>query len=217
MNCEDAIARIQSKPENGEPENGPTDLDSRKAMEHVASCGDCRDALNGLEALHELQKGTPVSAPEGLFGRIMLNVTENLAPRKARYGFWHGVGIGGAVAATLIMAFMASTVMRSPDVTSTPATPEFVIAMNEARDVNIAIDAGRDLQGATVSVFLSGGVELAGFGNQREISWSTDLEQGVNQLTLPVIATDLNGGSLLVRLDHEGVQKVFKVNLKISG
>jgi hypothetical protein len=66
-------------------------------------------------------------------------------------------------------------------------------------------------------VFLSGGVELAGFGNQREISWSTDLEQGVNQLTLPVIATDLNGGSLLVRLDHEGVQKVFKVNLKTSG
>ena len=212
MNCEDAIAKIQS-----DSESGPTDLDSRQAMEHIAGCEDCRDALNGLEALHEIRKQTPVGAPEGLFGRIIQNVTENAKPQKTRYGFWHGVGIGGAVAATLIMAFMASTVMRSPEVASAPATPEFVIAMNEARDVNIAIDAGRDLQGATVSVFLSGGVELAGFGNKREISWSTNLEQGVNQLTLPVVATSLDGGSLLVRLDHDGVQKVFRVNLKIQG
>ncbi len=212
MNCEDAIAKFQST-----SENAPSDLDSRKAMEHVAGCEDCRDALHGLEALHELQKRASVSAPEGLFGQIMQSVTANAKPQKTRYGFWHGVGIGGAVAATLIIAFMTSNVMRSPYMTSTPATPEFVIAMNEARNVNIAIDAGRDLQGATVSVFLSGGVELAGFGKQRKISWSTDLDQGINQLTLPVVATDLNGGSLLVRLDHDGVQKVFKVNLKISG
>lgn len=79
----------------------------------------------------------------------------------------------------------------------------------------MAIDAGREMRGATVSVFLAGGVELAGFGSRRQISWTTDLEQGVNQLQLPVVATDLNGGSLLVGLDHEGVQKVFFVNLKI--
>jgi len=211
MNCEDAIAKFQSR-----SENGLTDLDSRKAMEHVAGCEDCRDAMHGLEALYEFRKRTPVSAPDGLFTQVIQDVTENMQPKKTGYGFWHGVGIGGAVAATLVMAFMASTVMRSPDETFTPATPEFVITMNEARDVNIAIDAGRDLQGATVSVFLSGGIELAGFGNKREISWSTDLEQGINQLTLPVVATSFDGGSLLVRLDHDGVQKVFKVNLKIS-
>ena len=127
------------------------------------------------------------------------------------------MGIGGAVAATLVMAFMISIERPSSDLSSAPAALEFVIAMNEARNVNIAIDAGHDLQGATVSVFLSGGVELAGFGSKREISWATDLEQGVNQLQLPVVATDLNGGSLLVRLDHEGVQKVFRVTLKTLG
>ncbi len=46
--------------------------------------------------------------------------------------------------------------------------------MDEVRDVNIAIDVGHDLEGATVSVFL-------------------------------------------VRLDHDGVHKVFLVDLKLSG
>ena len=96
-------------------------------------------------------------------------------------------------------------------------TPEFVIALNETRDVNVAIEAGHDLIGATVRVFLSGGVELAGYGDSREISWNTDLARGINQLTLPVIATDMNGGTLVVELDHEGMRRVFRVNLKLSG
>ena len=74
----------------------------------------------------------------------------------------------------------------------------------------MAIDAGREMRGATVSVFLAGGVALAGFGSRREISWTTDLEQGVNQLRLPVVASDLKGGYLIVRLDHEGLKKYFE-------
>lgn len=212
MNCEDAISSIQSA-----TEDGATDLESRKAVEHVAGCDECRDALLGIAALGKMRDQEPVRPPENFFEQTMQSVTANTLSSKTGLGFWHGMGIGAAVAASLVLAFMIAFETPSPEVGSATAVPYFVIALNEPRNVNIAIDAGREMRGATVSVFLAGGVELAGFGNKREISWTTDLEKGVNQLQLPVVATDLHGGSLLVRLDHDGEQKVFLVNLKISG
>ena len=211
MNCEDAISSFQST-----TEDGATDLESRKAAEHVGGCDDCRDALLGMAALHKLRDQEPAQAPEKFFEQTMQYVTTNAVSEETGLRFWHGMGIGAAVAASLVMAFMISFDTPSPQGDSASTTPDFVIVMNEPRNVNIAIDAGRDLRGATISVFLAGGVELAGYGNKREISWTTDLEKGVNQLQLPVVATDLHGGSLVVRLDHEGEQKVFLVNLKIS-
>ena len=211
MNCEDAISSFQST-----REDGPTDLVSRNVAEHVTGCDECRDALVGIAALHKLRDQEPVQAPADFFRKAMQSVATNAKPQNTGFGFWHGMGIGAAVAASLVMAFMISFNTSSPPAEATSATPEFLIVMNEPRNVNIAIDAGRDLLGATVSVFLAGGVELAGYGDKREISWTTDLEKGVNQLQLPVVATDLNGGSLIVRLDHAGEQKVFLVSLKIS-
>jgi hypothetical protein len=211
MNCEDAISSFQST-----TENGPTDLESRKAAEHVAGCDECRDALLGTAALHKLRDQESGRAAEDFFRQAMQSVTTNAKPQNTGFGFWHGMGIGAAVAASLVIAFMISLNTSSPQADSTSATPEFLVVMNEPRNVNIAIDAGRDLLGATISVFLAGGVELAGYGDTREISWTTDLEKGINQLQLPVVATDLNGGSLGVRLDHAGEQKVFLVSLKIS-
>jgi hypothetical protein len=211
MNCEDAISSFKST-----TEGGSTDLESRKAAEHIAGCDECRDALMGIAALHKLRDQEPVQVPADFFRQAMQSVTTNAKPQNTGFGFWHGMGIGAAVAASLTMAFMISFNTPSPQADSTSATPEFLIVMNEPRNVNIAIDAGRDLLGATVSVFLAGGVELAGYGNKREISWTTDLDKGVNHLQLPVIATDLHGGTVLVRLDHEGEQKVFLVNLIIS-
>ena len=212
MNCEDVIASIQNA-----TDNGPADLDSRKAMEHIANCEDCRDALKGKEAMHELRKRSLAIAPESLFTRVIQDVIADAEPRKVGYGFWHGTGFGAAVAASVVMAIMAFGVMRSSEVSPTPAVYDFEIALNETRNVNVAIEAGRDFAAATVSIYLSGDVKLAGFGGKREISWTTSLAQGVNQLSLPIVATSPNGGTLLVRLDNGGAQKVFVVNLKTSG
>jgi hypothetical protein len=211
MNCEDVIEKIQNT-----TETGPADLDWHKAMAHIAGCEDCRDALRGSAALYEFRKRNLATAPEGLFTRVVQDVVTNAEPRKAGYGFWHGTGFGAAVAASVVIAVIAFGVVQSPGNGAT-ATHDVEIALNETRNVNIAIEAGRDFAEATVSVFLSGDVELAGFGSKKEISWNTSLVQGVNQLSLPIIATGPSGGTLLVRLDNDGAEKVFLVNLKISG
>lgn len=212
MNCEDAIDSATAK-----AGDSATELDSRKALEHIAACDDCSDAMRAREALHELRQRDPVQVPEGLSGRITQQVLEQAGPDNRHYGFWHGTGLGAALAASLIVAVLTFSATDAPKVNSLPAVPAFEIVLNEARNVNVAIDAGRAFPEATVTVYLSGDVELAGFGTQRELSWTTSLKQGVNQLTLPIIATGLQGGTLLVRLDHEGTQKEFRVELKISG
>lgn len=211
MNCEDAIGIATAT--SGD---SATELDSRNALEHIAACDDCSDAMRACEALHELRQLDPVQVPEGLSERITQQVLEQAGTGKRHYGFWHGTGLGAALAASLIMAVLTFSATDAPKVNSLPAVPTFEIVLNETRNVNVAIDAARAFPEATVTVYLSGDVELAGFGRQRELSWTTSLEQGINQLTLPIIATGLQGGALLVRLDHEGTQKEFRVELKIS-
>ena len=66
-------------------------------------------------------------------------------------------------------------------------------------------------------MFLSGGFEIVGFGDLRELTWSTDLEKGVNKLTLPLSAVAVAGGQLVVRLEHEGTTREFRVDLNITG
>ncbi len=212
MKCEDAIGRIQAA-----AGDGPKDLEWRNAKEHVAACDECRDALRGAAAMRMLRDQRPATPPQTLFETAMRVATEDTAPGKTRHGFWYGAGFGGAVAGALLIVAMTLGFPGSPRIDSPPATPAFVIALHETREVNVAIDASRDLNGATVRVFLSGGVELAGFGDSREISWNTDLARGINQLTLPVIATDMSGGTLVVELNHEGMRRVFRVDLKLSG
>ena len=55
---------------------------------------------------------------------------------------------------------------------------------------NIAIEADRPLQGAQISILLSGDVEVDGYVDRHELSWFDDLEPGVTELCLrPAIDT----------------------------
>lgn len=91
---------------------------------------------------------------------------------------------------------------------------EFVVTLGEPRNMDIAIETGMPLDGASISVLLSGGVELDGYDDRRELTWTTDLEAGINRLSLPVVAIDPAGGKMVVRLDHPDSEQVFVVRLK---
>jgi len=90
------------------------------------------------------------------------------------------------------------------------------IALTETRDVNVAIDSPTDLQDAQIRVVLTGAVALTGFEGQSEIRWSTNLDRGVNMLSLPVTMQGLNGGRLLVEVDYEDHHEIFVVDLEGS-
>ena len=82
--------------------------------------------------------------------------------------------------------------------------------------MEIAIDVDRPLAGAKISVMLAGDVEVEGFGSLRELSWSDDLESGVNRLTLPLRAIGADVGQVVVRLSHPDSEQLFVVKLKLD-
>ncbi len=181
--------------------------------QHIVQCSDCRDALHGAEALALLKTRDTGAVPAGLFDRIVNLAGTPAADSRGRRGFWLGTGFGGAVAASLL-ALALTLGWITPPVEESRGPAEFVVALGEPRDLDIAIEIDRALADANISILLSGGVELDGYGHRRELSWTTDLEAGVNRLSLPVLAVEPAGGQVLVRLEHPDSEQIFVVQLK---
>jgi hypothetical protein len=83
--------------------------------------------------------------------------------------------------------------------------------------MNIAIKTGRALEDAKISVLLSGDVEIDGYVDRHELTWTDDLEAGINQLTLPIRAIGEGGGQIVVRLSHPDSEQLFVVQMKLDG
>ena len=97
--------------------------------------------------------------------------------------------VAGALAATL--AWVALLWMQSG------VTPEasLVLALHETREVPLVIESERDLEGATIRLYVTGSVALAGYEQQHEVEWVATLTQGANLLSLPVVARRAGRGT----------------------
>lgn len=150
----------------------------------------------------------------GFVDRVLVKASGGKAPavrgiRAAirRPATWWAAG-AGALAATvawITLFFHAGAVSE----------PSLVLALNESRDVPLVIDAERDLEGATIRLYVSGSVGLAGYGEQDEIEWTTSLTQGANLLSLPVFARAAGEGRVVAEIEHEGRTRRLSVALHV--
>lgn len=191
-----------------------SDADMAECRKHLFECSECTDAVRGAEALALLRNCGPQSVPDGLFDKLSSALQEEAvpSPESARPKFWAGTGLGGVLAASLFMAAMTIGWI-GPSAVESDDIAQFAVNVSEPTMMNVAIEADRPLQGATISILLSGDVQLDGFGEEREITWITNLDEGVNRLQLPVIALDPSGGKMIVRLDHPDTEQVYVVNV----
>jgi hypothetical protein len=211
MNCESVVERIRALAEgalHGEEKGA--------CMNHVATCQDCADALRGVRAMLVIRDQAAVPGSERVFSRVMSRAGYDPHREASRRGFWLGTGFGGAIAASLLAAAIALGLLSNP-VPDSPAAAEFYVSATEVRSMNIAIEADRPLQGAQISILLSGDVEVDGYVDRHELSWFDDLEPGVNRLTLPIRAIGERGGQMVVRLSHPDSEQIFVVQLKVDG
>jgi len=170
------------------------------------------DAQRGSEALMELRKRKTDGPSDELFDRVVTTATGNSNDRSGKQRFWMGTAFGGAVAASLIaIAFFFG--WTGSEQHPAGSTAEFVVSLGEPRQMNLAFETDRPLDGATISILLSGDVEIEGYGLQRELTWSEDLDAGVNRLSLPVLASGIDGGQMIVRMIHPLSEQVFIINL----
>lgn len=210
MNCVTVSENIKALAE-GTLANG----ERTACMNHIAVCEDCADALRGIRAMLVVRDQAAVPGSERVFNRVMSNTNYDPHEQASRRGFWLGAGFSGAIAASLLAAALALGVLTNP-VPEVPTAAEFYVSATEVRPMNIAIEAKRPLEGAEISILLSGDVEIDGFVDRHELSWTDDLEPGVNQLTLPVRAIGERGGQMVVRLSHPDSEQIFVVQLKLD-
>ena len=210
MNCESVAEQIRALAE------GSLDNDQRIAcMDHIAVCRDCDDALRGVRAMLVVRDQATVPGSERVFNRVMSKAGYDPQQQASRKGFWLGAGFSGAIAASLLALAFALGLFTTPGVEA-PQAAEFFVSTQEVRPMNIAIEADKLLQGAQISILLSGDVEIDGFGERNELNWTDDLEPGINQLTLPVRAIGDRGGQMVVRLSHPDSEQIFVVQLKLE-
>jgi hypothetical protein len=163
----------------------------------------------------------PIRVPaDGALRRAALRAAAH-ADRAARAtsprppSFWLGVGFGAALAAGVALAVLTFGPFLEPPAGA--GVPEVRMALNESRDVSVALDSPEPLAGAEIHVVLSGEIGLRGFAEQRELRWTTDLDRGVNQLTLPLVALGASGGQVLVEVQHGERRRAFIVDVRTTG
>ena len=207
MRCEDIEALLN---EHADAALSPA---QRQAVDaHLATCEDCRGAWLAAQALRA-HRALPMRVPpEGLFARL---ATARHARTTARPMSPWVAAIGGAFAAGLaIVAF--DYFYSVPGLDRAPTVPSLTMALNETRDVSVTIDSPEAFMDVDIRVVLAGGIELEDFRGRREVKWKTDLEMGINRLTLPIVASDSSGGRLLIAVGLGDKQRAFVVQIDVN-
>lgn len=203
--------------------------DSAAVELHLASCRGCAAERAAIELLRRELKALPVPEPSpGFAAAAIAAAARHHAPAAAAERRFQGLQAGrpaprrrlelwagavGAVATAVLMVMLLGLPQReSPP--GIEAYPGIRLGLHEVREVGVAIDVDAAVAGATMTVLLEGGVDLVGFGEQREISWQTDLDAGTNVLSLPIIAHSIEGGRLTALLRHGGTTR--RVDLSVS-
>lgn len=207
MRCEDAIDAIRTI--GAQPGVG-----LREAMQHAADCADCQAALRALEAMRTLRDEPIPLVPDAVIEHAVEHALATSPSQRYRRGFWTGLASGAALAATLAALVIGGWLWDRA--VAPVAVPEVRAALNQRSDVTVEVESPEPLANAEVRVELRGGVELAGYAGQRELRWSTDLDRGVNQLTLPVVAIDAGGGQVLVEVTHGQKRRTFVLDVRAT-
>jgi hypothetical protein len=172
--------------------------------------------LDEERQLLDLLKDYPMpEAAAGFYDQALVRAVHKGSRRQRNR--WLMTGFGSAVAAGIVLAFVSGVFFDTPDVPQLDSNiPGVTMALAEPQTVNLVFSSTEALDGATLTVSLPDGVELAGFPGQREISWTTNLSVGKNLLPLNLIALTPVGGVVLARLEHDHRDRTFRLRVQIS-
>jgi hypothetical protein len=171
-----------------------------------------------FEKLREGLRAMPVPEPRpGFVDRVLTNATAALRPQKpgrfraalARPLTWWAASAGAVAASVAWLVLMSMRV-------GVPAEPSLTLALHESREVSLVIDSERDLEGATIRLYVTGSVALAGYEEQHEIQWLASLNQGANLLSLPVVALAPGEGRVVAEIEHQGRTRRVSVAMHVS-
>jgi len=173
--------------------------------------------IDDLEKLRAGLRAMPVPEPRpGFVERALATASGAPAPHMrgiratlARPTVWWAAGFGAVMASIAWLVVMG---MHS----GAPRESAVSLALNESREISLVIHSERALEGATIRLYVSGGVALAGYEDQHEIEWLASLNQGANLLSLPVVARAPGDGRVVAEIEHDGRTRRVSVAMHVS-
>ena len=206
MRCEEALEVLRWS-------EAAATAERRAAEFHLAQCEPCRLAERALAVLDaERRASVPRLADDAFERALQYAVQRPVIEAPSRRGFWLGTTVGGALAASIAVALTVLWLQPSAPVAT--LNPEVTLAPNEVREVSVSLDSPEALTDAEIRIVLTGAVGLQGFADQRELRWVTNLERGVNQLTLPLVALGSSGGQVMVEVQHGDKRRTFVLDVQ---
>jgi anti-sigma factor RsiW len=190
--------------------------DATALAEHAAGCARCARRVAAARELRVALRACEVPAARPEFFAQALERCKLAPARERRSTRLVFAGIGGALAAALMLVALSPLWTRGPDAGLMSTAMTVALAPHESRTVNLVFAAATALDDVSLTVELPAGVELAGRGASREVALSTHLRAGNNILPLKLVAVDGNGGTLTARLRSGDREKVFVVEISVG-
>jgi hypothetical protein len=211
MICKQLTDRLEDYVDGQVPE---AEAASLKA--HIDQCADCQavlaESMQLRDALKEYGELAMPQAEAAFFDSALAHAAYEGTRRQRNR--WVMTGVGGTIAAGLVMWLLGGTLLPVPDAPTT-AMPAISMTLEEPRRLNLVFSSASAMTEATMTVTLPPGLEVQGFAGQREISWLTSLTEGKNVLPLTLIATSPQGGELMATLRHADDDKTFRVQVDV--
>lgn len=223
MNCTD-IHNLLDDALDGQlsgTERGALDL-------HLGSCAACRQRVREEQSLRSALRSLPLAnASSGFAARALRHAVEVNGTRPQHKKSFVA-GFAAAAVAGFVFLFVGSIYYPAGDVgegssqsptmlsDARPPAAEITIGLHETQRVKVGFNSSQAVQQVRISLTLPEDVELEGYPGKRQIAWSTDLEQGENVLTLPLIANSPQGGEFIARIDYGQTTKELRIKLKVD-
>lgn len=169
---------------------------------HSDQCERCRHVLAQAQALQQALQTMPAPPvaedyAQRQFQRLWAEQKYETRPKGLRHLFHP------ALAASLLLGILLGGGMMQWWSSSSPSlmTQPVMVNLHDTREVRFVVNARSDLQGARVTIRIPGHMELEGYPGRHELSWTTNLKAGANLLSLPLRASDLGSGEVVMVID----------------
>lgn len=202
MNCNQAQEAMAGSAADGNAEDPVL-------AAHLASCGPCRDRREAFAQLSRTLRALSAEPmPPGVEQRLRAAIRREAPRARPRHAaIW-------ALAASILIAVAVETGTRMERTALDEVVADVTVATQQATTVQLAFNAGRQLDDVRFSLSIPPGFELDGRPGESLVRWNGTLDPGPNLLDVPIRALGTHDGILVASIESGGAAKTFKVRLK---
>ena len=204
MNCEKTQSLL-----NDYIDDTLSDIDFEVVHKHCHTCDCCARRLEVLRLQKESLRGLPVPpASNGFEKRVVATAIQNARAAQNlhnKQGSFYKFATAAMISALVLWLGLFND-------TKTGKDDLYLVSVgDEVRTIKVAIDSEQALEAVNMRVELSDNLELKGFGNKKEIHWTTHLREGVNVISLPIVGIAQGEGDITTRIRLNGKEKVMRI------